>query len=1168
MGRKKRSRWQLIILTAGLLAINMPLTVQAEDIGAETEVKEPERQELPEKLESASDEAIKKRMSAGESAETKDVEEVQDKELRTKAKSETKSVENPQADSSDKSGGLYFQWMNELPKEETTYSAGGGQISWIPKVQDDEVISGTVILQDAVIESTEIGLGFPVPVEIKAEGQNRITSDSIGICLSKKEGSNPPGLELKITGTGSLEINSKNNGIQTAGDIVIDTVRLTVIYGTSSDSFKGLLTTMGDIEIKNSEYIKVRSNPDGIGSNSSAIYAGQNRGQNVRIEKSHVIAITEDGAAIDANAGSIELISSDVRAVGNTNNNLARGALSFFDGCTMDGGTLFANNKGGDLAIPSVPTQPLKASNSAVLYDGKEKGIPLEGDLVLYLLCTYDEDADEITTVERSFVFGDVTWNDNMRFGIKKGFTIGYIDKPSSLTIPEGVTVELSDESWFNVGNSDPRPNCRLINNGIINVNDGTFINNYPNSVIENNGTINILKGGQIYNFYIPKTSSGGVFQNNGEMIISQGGLFQNQGRLENDGTIEASGTFSEIRLPNYDGSIAGEGEINGFLVEMHSDSTVYAASGRTVLKKGQMLTLKPIIGSQKAMKLKVLDGAELIIEEGAIVDAKTYMTKDTVADVIDLSDTMVVNGQLWLPSDIPEETLTQITDKITGNGEVNTGSTPKNIINIKIGEESRTQLVEQGGTVNLPENPSREGYNFGGWYVKDGDAFKEFDSRTPIKQSMEILSKWIAINEWTTPLTIDDWTYGSEAAVPTAIPEYGEDKVQYTYCDSKDGPFTKDAPREAGIWYVKAAVEAFEEGLEGYTSLESEPVSFKIEPKGYEDGGSITISEIKSEEDIDNLTIKDGGITLKKDTDYTVEKTENGKEVTVTITFKGNYSGTIEKTFKKPEEPDIPDKPDKPVTPDKPDTPDQPDTPDTPGKPDTPDQPDKPDTPDKPDQPDTPDKPDTPETPALSKSDIEKSTIKLNAKAQAIPSGSKLKVTWGKVSLADGYDIYAEKCGNRMALVKSIKGSGKTNFSITRIGRKKISQKAAYKIQIRAYRIVNGKKQIIAKSLTLHTAGKAQKNYTNVKSLKASKTKITLKTGVSKKVTAKLAKQNSKKKLFPKSHVAAYRYYSTDQSVASVSKNGIVRGKKKGNCTVYIVAANGMKKGIKVTVK
>lgn len=59
-------------------------------------------------------------------------------------------------------------------------------------------------------------------------------------------------------------------------------------------------------------------------------------------------------------------------------------------------------------------------------------------------------------------------------------------------------------------------------------------------------------------------------------------------GRLENSGTIEIIGTFSEIKLPNYDGSIAGEGVINGFMVEMHSDATVYAASGQTTLKKGR----------------------------------------------------------------------------------------------------------------------------------------------------------------------------------------------------------------------------------------------------------------------------------------------------------------------------------------------------------------------------------------------------------------------------------------------------------------------------------------------------------------------------------------------------------------------------------------------------
>lgn len=55
---------------------------------------------------------------------------------------------------------------------------------------------------------------------------------------------------------------------------------------------------------------------------------------------------------------------------------------------------------------------------------------------------------------------------------------------------------------------------------------------------------------------------------------------------------------------------------------------------------------------------------------------------------------------------------------------------------------------------------------------------------------------------------------------------------------------------------------------------------------------------------------------------------------------------------------------------------------------------------------------------------------------------------------------------------------------------------------------------------------------------------------------------------MFSKSHVAVYRYYSTNKYIADVSKNGIVKGRNKGACTVYAVGANGVKKGVKVTVK
>ena len=59
--------------------------------------------------------------------------------------------------------------------------------------------------------------------------------------------------------------------------------------------------------------------------------------------------------------------------------------------------------------------------------------------------------------------------------------------------------------------------------------------------------------------------------------------------------------------------------------------------------------------------------------------------------------------------------------------------------------------------------------------------------------------------------------------------------------------------------------------------------------------------------------------------------------------------------------------------------------------------------------------------------------------------------------------------------------------------------------------------------------------------------------------------KVSSKKKLLNHRKIS---YESTKKKIATVSKKGVIRGKKKGTCTVYVVSANGVKRGIKVTVK
>ncbi len=44
-------------------------------------------------------------------------------------------------------------------------------------------------------------------------------------------------------------------------------------------------------------------------------------------------------------------------------------------------------------------------------------------------------------------------------------------------------------------------------------------------------------------------------------------------------------------------------------------------------------------------------------------------------------------------------------------------------------------------------------------------------------------------------------------------------------------------------------------------------------------------------------------------------------------------------------------------------------------------------------------------------------------------------------------------------------------------------------------------------------------------------------------------------------------KFETTNSKVAIVNKNGVIKAKKIGNCTIYVYAQNGMYKKIKVTV-
>ncbi len=67
-------------------------------------------------------------------------------------------------------------------------------------------------------------------------------------------------------------------------------------------------------------------------------------------------------------------------------------------------------------------------------------------------------------------------------------------------------------------------------------------------------------------------------------------------------------------------------------------------------------------------------------------------------------------------------------------------------------------------------------------------------------------------------------------------------------------------------------------------------------------------------------------------------------------------------------------------------------------------------------------------------------------------------------------------------------------------------------------------------------------------------------------KIKAKVKKVKKGKKLC--NHTRLLRYTSSNPSVATVSKSGVIKGVKAGKCTVYVQTVNGIWKTVSVSVK
>ena len=196
------------------------------------------------------------------------------------------------------------------------------------------------------------------------------------------------------------------------------------------------------------------------------------------------------------------------------------------------------------------------------------------------------------------------------------------------------------------------------------------------------------------------------------------------------------------------------------------------------------------------------------------------------------------------------------------------------------------------------------------------------------------------------------------------------------------------------------------------------------------------------------------------------------------------------------------------------------------------------------------------------------KAKIKLNAGLKVSQTGKKVTVKWGKVSGADRYVVYAAYCNSgKCKKVGTLSGS-KTSMTFAKLNGSKLNLKKNVKVYVVAYRKVNGKETKLARSITAHIVGSKNAKYTNVKKIKLSKSKYTLKANKTATIKAKIVLVDKKKKQLSDSHAPEFRYASSNTKVATVDKNGKITAVKKGTCYIYVYAKNGYAKKVKVTVK
>ena len=171
----------------------------------------------------------------------------------------------------------------------------------------------------------------------------------------------------------------------------------------------------------------------------------------------------------------------------------------------------------------------------------------------------------------------------------------------------------------------------------------------------------------------------------------------------------------------------------------------------------------------------------------------------------------------------------------------------------------------------------------------------------------------------------------------------------------------------------------------------------------------------------------------------------------------------------------------------------------------------------------------------------------------------TNIVLSWTKVKGAKKYVIYGNACGKKNKMKKIATSTG-ASYNVKKAGAK-LAKGKYYKFIVVA---LDANNNVVSTSKVVHVATKGGKvkNPTKVDVKKAVINKAKkIKKGKTLKLGAKQVGKGVKKH-------RALVYESSNPKIATVSNKGVVKGKAKGTCYIYVYCQNGLYKKIKVVVK